>query len=65
MRTRRLTTALVLAAALTTLAAPAASAEGSAATDTGSSQMAGLLFCGLLSLSNGNNPTICDTGIVP
>lgn len=35
-----------------------------AATDTGSSQAAGFLFCGLLSLSNGNNPTICDTGPV-
>ncbi|WP_278262120.1 hypothetical protein [Nocardia sp. AG03] len=33
-----------------------------AAESTGSSNAAGLLFCGLLSLSNGNNPTICDTG---
>ncbi|MFF2085708.1 hypothetical protein ACFVVM_18180 [Nocardia sp. NPDC058176] len=40
------------------------SGSNEAATSTGSSQAAGLLFCGLLSLSNGNHPTICDTGIV-
>ncbi|MGW5922911.1 hypothetical protein ACWFPY_28310 [Nocardia fluminea] len=36
-----------------------------AATTTGSSDLAGALVCGLISMSSAGGPTICDTGMVP
>ncbi len=32
---------------------------------TGSTDLSGLLLCGLISMSSSGGPTICDTGIVP